>query len=211
MTGTIAMALVMTLHNPTCTIESVHQLSAAQLSSKMLLAGSTARIEVDPNELVVTVIPNPQGKYHLYYVYAPGISHSPGLSYGCFEGRLYRLGGFDDPEIREFVKALSLQAHNGSQAAGLARVLIAMLNSDPDHPAIVRGGLTGNTQGMPGAETLSSVSMQDTVVTTADNRVMVRMAAGVSQPAWHEQRKVLLYVFLFDQFGDLQSWAVRDM
>jgi hypothetical protein len=186
---------------------------AAYLSSSVGLVARTFEVVDSTNVWLDTVIVLENGGSVLRgrRVLSSGM---PRLLVGVIDGRVYRLGGFPDPEPSKFWASVppGLRHQNPRERATiLARVLdphgaasIRFLDQDSANPA--------RTDPLRIWWTEAPVTWpSDTIVVDADGGFRVRVTAlsemdpEETPGAWMP----IAYSFRFNRLGDLTSWAQR--
>ena len=157
-------------------------------------------------------LPAGASRFALYRI-EPGRSHASPLLVGWADGRVYRLGGFDEVALTAAAEALGLPAQSRETAAQAARVL-AFLADPHGAEQVAYVGAPSDTAPHPPAIARWRDSLRaqpewprDTVLAAASG-LAVRLLVLSRGTGWAGARywTPIQYAFWFSPAGQLSAW-----
>jgi hypothetical protein len=161
----------------------------------------------------VPLAPLPRG-FALYRV-EPGRSHASPFLVGWMDGRIYRLGGFDEVELTAATEAAGLRVVTPAEALDAAR-LLAMLADPHGAESVTSASMMQEAKALPSgvARWRDSVTatpgwLADTVLASGSG-IGVRITVLSRGRGWGGHYWTpIQYAFWFDRDGQLAAWLAR--
>lgn len=185
-------------------IAAVHALHA-----RMAVSTSGDLLGLRPGDVTLSKIDAAPDSMHLWRAEVWIHSHSPPLLLGSYRGEVFRLGGFESPEIMELTRAIGGRADGVEELVRRARTFAYLLDRNGAEMLVWRSDSGGRVLDARSRQAGRESLPQDTVFQSG-HITLIRMtvfsrAVYVPREPW----QALSYAFVFDGDGKLLSWSQR--